>query len=66
MLDEASNSLDKTTVSLLESHVRNLADQGIPVIWVTHSLEQAKRIADRVISIDDGEIVNDCAAEDFF
>ena len=66
MLDEASNSLDKTTVSLLESHVRNLADQGIPVIWVTHSLEQAKRIADRVISIDDGEIVNDCAVEDFF
>ena len=66
MMDEASNSLDKTTVSLLESHVRNLADQGMPVIWVTHSLEQAKRIADRVISIDDGEITRDCAVGDFF
>lgn len=66
MLDEASNSLDKTTVSLLESHVRHLADQGMPVIWVTHSLEQAKRIADRVVSIEDGEITRDCAVDDFF
>ena len=66
MLDEASNSLDKTTVSLLENHVRHLADQGMPVIWVTHSIEQAKRIADRVISIEDGEIIRDCAVGDFF
>ena len=43
-----------------------ICDQGMPVIWVTHSLEQAKRIADRVISIEDGEITRDCAVEDFF
>ena len=66
MLDEASNSLDKTTVSLLESHVRHLADQGMPVIWVTHSLEQARRIADRIITIHDGEITKDCRVEAFF
>ena len=66
MLDEASNSLDKTTVSLLESHVRHLADQGMPVIWVTHSLEQARRIADRIITIHDGEITKDCRVEEFF
>lgn len=66
MLDEASNSLDKTTVSLLENYVRLLADQGMPVIWVTHSLDQARRIADRVVSIKDGQIEQDCPVDVFF
>ncbi|MEK9861454.1 MAG: ABC transporter ATP-binding protein [Alphaproteobacteria bacterium] len=66
MLDESTNSLDQQTVTLMENHIRNLADQGLPVIWVTHSLDQAKRLADRVVQIKNGTIETDCAAADFF
>jgi tungstate transport system ATP-binding protein len=66
MLDESTNSLDQQTVTLMESHIRNLADHGLPVIWVTHSLDQAKRLADRVVQIKNGTIETDCAAADFF
>ena len=66
MLDESTNSLDQQTVTLMESHIRNLAGQGLPVIWVTHSLDQAKRLADRVVQIKNGTIETDCAAADFF
>lgn len=66
MLDEASNSLDQETVDLMETHVRDLADQGMPVIWVTHSLDQAKRIADRIVIIKNGQIIKDSLADEFF
>ena len=66
MLDEATNSLDYETVSLLEKQIRTLAKQGLPVIWVTHNIDQAKRIANRVIVIKDGRIKTDCLAKDYF
>lgn len=66
MLDEATNSLDQETVSLLEKQIRTLAKQGLPVVWVTHNIDQAKRIANRVIVIKDGRIKTDCLAKDYF
>ena len=66
MFDEASNSLDRSTTELLEAQSCVYAENGIPVIWVTHNLEQAERLADRIITIDKGKIIEDMAAKDFF
>ena len=66
MLDEAGNSLDQDTLTCLEREVRRTADLGLPVIWVTHSLDQARRIADRVITLDQGRITSDRSAAEAF
>lgn len=65
MFDEATNSLDQETTHILETQTRNYANEGLPVLWVTHSLDQAKRLADRIIKIEDGKITQDMRASDF-
>jgi putative ABC transport system ATP-binding protein len=66
MLDEATNSLDQDSVDILEHHIRRYVGQGIPALWVTHNLAQAKRLADRVVIIDQGRIKDDVRASDYF
>lgn len=66
MMDEATNSMDQQSSDLLESHILRLAGEGMPVFWVTHSLEQAKRVADRVIRLKDGVIADNKKADAFF
>jgi tungstate transport system ATP-binding protein len=66
MLDEATNSLDQNSVDILEHHIRRYVDQGMPALWVTHNLAQARRLADRVITIDQGRIKDDVRASDYF
>ncbi len=48
LMDEPTSSLDGAAVSRLERLGRSLAEEGIPIVWVTHDLDQMKRIADRV------------------
>lgn len=48
LMDEPTSSLDGAAVSRLERLGRKLADNGTPVIWVTHDLGQMGRMADRV------------------
>ena len=66
ILDEAANSLDRETIEILEREVRRYADAGMPVLWVTHNLDQARRIADRIIVMESGRIITDTAAQDYF
>lgn len=48
LMDEPTSSLDGAAASRLERLGRSLADEGMPVVWVTHDLAQMKRLADRV------------------
>ncbi len=66
MLDEATNSLDHQSTVILENHAREAANEGIPVIWVTHNIDQAKRLADRIIVMEKGSIIHDTNAKEFF
>ncbi len=56
LMDEPTSSLDGPAVSRLERLGRNLADGGIPIVWVTHDLAQMRRIADRVAILLDGKL----------
>jgi putative ABC transport system ATP-binding protein len=47
VMDEPTSSLDGPAVSRLEQLGRRLADDGMPIVWVTHDLGQVARIADQ-------------------
>jgi putative ABC transport system ATP-binding protein len=62
LMDEATSALDVDARLTIEQLTRALADRGLTVVWVTHDLEQAERLADRLVVVVDGRIVGDDAA----
>ena len=59
LMDEPTSALDPASTRALEELGRDLADSGMPVLWVTHDLEQADRIADRRIVLVEGRVADD-------
>lgn len=69
LADEATSALDAVASLRLEDLARSLADDGMPVLWVTHDLAQARRLADHLVVTRQGEVTwsgppDDPAAED--
>jgi putative ABC transport system ATP-binding protein len=62
LMDEPTSALDETASRALEHLGRTLADAGVPVIWVTHDLDQARRLADCVVTLEAGRITGVAAA----
>ena len=59
LLDEPTSALDPTATRQLERHARSVADDGMPVVWVTHDLRQAERLADEVVVLWEGHVATD-------
>lgn len=57
LFDEPTSALDPELVGDVLSVMRNLADDGMTMIVVTHEMGFAKEVADRVLFIDGGVIV---------
>lgn len=49
LCDEPTSALDATATARLEGLARRLADDALPVIWVTHDLDQVQRVADHLV-----------------
>jgi putative ABC transport system ATP-binding protein len=56
--DEPTASLDLDAALVLEKVARDLADNGVPILWVTHDLGQVERIADHRVALDAGRVVD--------
>lgn len=56
LLDEPTSALDKQPKQVFESTARDLAAQGITIIWVSHDDAQARRVADRIYQLRDGHL----------
>ncbi len=56
LMDEVTSSLDPTARRALEELARSLADDGIPIVWVTHDLAQARRLADSTLVVVSGHL----------
>ncbi len=54
LMDEPTSALDPENRSAIETLARDLANEGIGVVWITHDLDQAHRIADRAFVLIDG------------
>jgi len=59
LMDEPTSALDPTATRALEELGRELAGGGMPVLWVTHDLLQADRIADRRIVLVRGRLADE-------
>lgn len=57
LLDEPTASMDLESTLVAEKLIRNMALDGRTVIMITHDLYQAKRIADYVLYMDKGKII---------
>ena len=65
LMDEPTSALDPTATKGLEELGRALADAGMPVLWVTHDLGQADRIADQRIVLVGGRVADDHQVEHY-
>ncbi len=58
LADEITSSLDASAAAQVERTVRSLADHGRPVLWVTHDVVQAERLADHELRIEEGRVAD--------
>ena len=66
LFDEPTSALDPEMVKEVLDVMIGLAEDGMTMLCVTHEMGFAKSVADRVIFMDRGEIVEQNAPEEFF
>jgi general L-amino acid transport system ATP-binding protein len=66
LFDEPTSALDPEMIKEVLDVMVGLAEQGMTMIVVTHEMGFARKVADRVIFMDRGEIVEENAPEPFF
>jgi len=66
LFDEPTSALDPEMINEVLDVMVALADDGMTMMVVTHEMGFARKVADRVIFMDKGEIVEDATTEDFF
>ncbi|AZO74426.1 MAG: amino acid ABC transporter ATP-binding protein [Mesorhizobium sp.] len=66
LFDEPTSALDPEMIAEVLDVMVTLASEGMTMICVTHEMGFARRVADRVIFMDGGEIVEEAPPEEFF
>lgn len=56
LMDEPTSSLDRDAVALIERLVKRLRDNGLTIVFVTHDLQQARRVADAAALLFEGRL----------
>jgi general L-amino acid transport system ATP-binding protein len=66
LFDEPTSALDPEMIKEVLDTMVQLADEGMTMLCVTHEMGFAKQVADRVIFMDGGEIIEENEPEEFF
>jgi glutamate/aspartate transport system ATP-binding protein len=66
LFDEPTSALDPEMVNEVLDVMVGLAQEGMTMMVVTHEMGFARKVATRVIFMDEGRIVEDAPKEDFF
>ena len=66
LFDEPTSALDPEMIKEVLDTMIELADDGMTMIVVSHEMGFARQVADRVIFMDDGQIVEQNEPEEFF
>ena len=66
LFDEPTSALDPEMVGEVLDVMVQLAQEGMTMMCVTHEMGFARKVSNRVIFMDQGKIVEDCAKEEFF
>ena len=66
LFDEVTAALDPEMVREVLEVILDLANQGKTMLVVTHEMQFARAIADRIIFLDEGQIIEEGTPDDFF
>jgi glutamate/aspartate transport system ATP-binding protein len=66
LFDEPTSALDPEMINEVLDVMVQLAKEGMTMMVVTHEMGFAKKVASRVIFMDQGHIVEDCTKDEFF
>jgi glutamate/aspartate transport system ATP-binding protein len=66
LFDEPTSALDPEMINEVLDVMVELAKEGMTMMCVTHEMGFAKTVANRVIFMDKGQIVEDCTKDEFF
>lgn len=66
LFDEPTSALDPEMVGEVLNTMKQLADLGFTMIVVTHEMEFARKVSDRVVFMEKGKILEDLPAEEMF
>jgi glutamate/aspartate transport system ATP-binding protein len=66
LFDEPTSALDPEMVGEVLDVMTGLAQDGMTMMVVTHEMGFARRVADRILFMDHGRIVEESAKDDFF
>ncbi len=66
LFDEPTSALDPEMIKEVLDVMVELAEEGMTMLWVTHEMGFARTVANRVIFMDEGEIIEENAPAEFF
>lgn len=66
LLDEITSALDPELTNGVLNLIRILAKDGVTMLVITHHMEFARQISDRIIFVDDGKIIEESKPDTFF
>ena len=66
LFDEPTSALDPEMVNEVLEVMTGLAAEGMTMVCVTHEMGFARKVANRVLFMDEGRIFDDCTSSDFF
>jgi glutamate/aspartate transport system ATP-binding protein len=66
LFDEPTSALDPEMINEVLDVMVQLAQEGMTMMVVTHEMGFAKRVANRIVFMDKGHIVEDCSKDEFF
>ena len=66
LFDEPTSALDPEMVGEVLELMKDLADQGMTMVVVTHEMGFAREVGTRILFMDDGRIIEEASPEEFF
>ena len=57
LLDEVTSALDIEQSHIILSHLKQIAERGVGIVFVSHALHLASKISNKVIFLEDGKII---------
>ena len=56
LLDEVTSALDVDNTHIVEEIIRELNESGTTILWITHSPEQSRRLANKLLTVENGQV----------
>ena len=66
LFDEPTSALDPEMVGEVLQVMKQLADEGMTMVVVTHEMGFAREVATRVLFMDDGKVLEEAEPNEFF